>query len=96
MPLLIRDSVVAVHGLGGDSDSTWTKGNTNWIRHLLPRSDYFKEARIFSFGYDSAAFLSPFSKSSNGRTFVFAEALLNDLSDNRGPSVSISLLNDDI
>jgi predicted alpha/beta hydrolase family esterase len=36
-----------------------------------------------TFGYDSNAFTRPFSKASTGRTFTFAEALLNDLSDNR-------------
>jgi hypothetical protein len=36
-----------------------------------------------TFGYDSNAFTRPFSKNNTGRTFTFAEALLNDLSDVR-------------
>ncbi|KAF8859461.1 hypothetical protein BDZ45DRAFT_673223, partial [Acephala macrosclerotiorum] len=36
-----------------------------------------------TFGYDARAFLHPFARSSTGRTFTFAEALLNDLDDKR-------------
>lgn len=82
-------SVVAVHGLGGDSYSTWTRDGTNWIRDLLPSSPYFQNARILTFGYNSAAFIRPFASSTTGRTFTFAEALLSDLDDKRAtPAVS--------
>ena len=36
-----------------------------------------------TFGYDARAFIKPFAKATRGRTFTFAEALLNDLADNR-------------
>ncbi|KAI1130691.1 hypothetical protein F5Y10DRAFT_106906 [Nemania abortiva] len=75
--------VVFVHGLGGDSFSTWTGSNGLWIRDLLPKSPFYEDARIFTFGYDARAFLRPFSKSTRGRTFTFAEALLSDLRDKR-------------
>jgi ABC-type glycerol-3-phosphate transport system permease component len=76
---------VAVHGLGGDSFSTWCHNATGniWLRDFLPRSEYGKDARIMTFGYDARAFIHPFSQTPMGRTFTFAEALLNDLSDSR-------------
>jgi hypothetical protein len=76
-------SIVAVHGLEGDPYSTWMSGDTLWLRDLLPSSPLFQNARIMTFGYDSRAFLRPFVQSTNGRTFIFAEALLNDLADKR-------------
>ncbi|KAI8955665.1 hypothetical protein F4801DRAFT_528534 [Xylaria longipes] len=75
--------VVFVHGLGGDSYSTWSGSKGLWIRDLLPKSPFYEDARIFTFGYDARAFLRPFSKSTRGRTFTFAEALLSDLRDKR-------------
>jgi hypothetical protein len=36
-----------------------------------------------TFGYDARAFIRPFEKSTTGRTFTFAEALLFDLSNAR-------------
>ncbi|KAL8977069.1 MAG: hypothetical protein Q9205_007057 [Flavoplaca limonia] len=51
-----RDSIVAVHGLGGDWDGTWTgEANKNWLRDFLPQQLQHERiaARIFSFGYDS-------------------------------------------
>jgi len=75
--------VVAVHGLGGDSYSTWTTDSTLWLRDLLPSSPLFQDARIMTFGYDAKAFLHPFEKSTTARTFTFAEALLSDLADKR-------------
>ncbi|KAK8209716.1 hypothetical protein IWZ01DRAFT_527990 [Phyllosticta capitalensis] len=71
--------IVAVHGLGGDPFSTFTRNNCLWIRDLLPSSPYFENARIMTFGYDARAFLHPFSKQTNGRVFTFAENLLGDL-----------------
>jgi hypothetical protein len=47
---------VAVHGLGGHWDKTWT-GNTNknWLKDFLPQQleGGGTPARIMSFGYDS-------------------------------------------
>ncbi|KAL8874707.1 MAG: hypothetical protein Q9198_006844 [Flavoplaca austrocitrina] len=48
--------IVAVHGLGGDWDGTWTgEANKNWLRDFLPQQLQHERiaARIFSFGYDS-------------------------------------------
>ena len=78
-------SIVAVHGLSGDSFSTWIHKETGqlWLRDFLPHSTKFSNARILTFGYDSRAFISPFEKATTGRVFTFAEELLGALSDKR-------------
>ena len=90
--MLTLYSIVAVHGLGGDSYATWTTGDTLWLRDLLP--SLFDNPRILTFGYDARAFLSPSDRSrSTGRAFTFAESLLSDLDDWRvSPSVSCLLI----
>jgi hypothetical protein len=54
------DTVIAdlifVHGLGGGSQSTWTKDNDPslfWPREWLPRDAVFRDVRIHTFGYNS-------------------------------------------
>lgn len=42
---------MAVHGLGGHREKTWTVDSINWLRDLLP-SD-IPNARILSWGYDA-------------------------------------------
>lgn len=86
-PLL---DIVAVHGLGGDSHSTWRHSSGNlWLRELA-NSSKLRSARIMTFGYNATTFIRPLSKSSSGRTFTFAETLLNDLSDARSSRVEKS------
>ncbi|MCJ1453499.1 hypothetical protein MMC28_003846 [Mycoblastus sanguinarius] len=43
--------IVAIHGLNGHPQKTWTVNDTNWLRDLLP-SD-IPNARILSWGYDA-------------------------------------------
>jgi len=45
--------IVAVHGLNGHRETTWTdeKSRTLWLRDLLPHR--FPNARILTFGYDA-------------------------------------------
>ncbi|KAL4999230.1 hypothetical protein BDV10DRAFT_164963 [Aspergillus recurvatus] len=74
--------VVLVHGLGGDSVSTWTDNTTYWPKDLLPSSQFYKNARILTFGYNTKAFLNA-SGGSHDRTFTCAEALVFELDDNR-------------
>lgn len=70
--------IVAVHGLGGHYENTWTwspVGSTgqkpcNWLKDLLPSR--FPNARILSFGYNSAVALSK----SIADVSVFGEMLL--------------------
>lgn len=46
-------SIVAVHGLNGHSEETWTAGNSiNWLYHLLPHD--LPNARIMTWGYDAS------------------------------------------
>lgn len=45
-------SIVAIHGLNGHSEKTWTAGNdVNWLRKFLPID--VPNARIFSYGYEA-------------------------------------------
>ncbi len=56
---LNEHSIVAVHGLGGHHERTWThESGHNWLRDSLPLQ--IPGARIFSYGYDSSI---AFSKS---------------------------------
>ncbi|KAF2178451.1 hypothetical protein K469DRAFT_718263 [Zopfia rhizophila CBS 207.26] len=44
--------IVAVHGLNGHRDKTWTASNgVNWLRDLLPQD--LPNARIMTWGYDA-------------------------------------------
>lgn len=45
-------SVVAIHGINGDREKTWTRNGVNWLRDLLP--SIIPNARIFSWGYNAA------------------------------------------
>ncbi|CAN9179325.1 unnamed protein product [Alternaria alternata] len=45
-------AIVAVHGLNGHREKTWTtSGGVNWLRELLPHD--LPNARILSWGYDA-------------------------------------------
>lgn len=45
-------SIVAIHGLNGHREKTWTsKNNVLWLRDLLPQ--ILPNARIMTWGYDS-------------------------------------------
>ena len=50
--LLIGYSIVAVHGLNGHREKTWTVNGVNWLRDLLPAD--IPNARILSWGYDAS------------------------------------------
>ncbi|KAI1744617.1 hypothetical protein F4680DRAFT_231755 [Xylaria scruposa] len=84
--------IVAVHGLGGDSCSTWKgKNGKVWLKDFLPAQvenppDEFctgdndgRKVRVMTFGYDS----NIFAKAAKVRSMHFAEKLLSSLSDRR-------------
>ncbi|KAI1091610.1 hypothetical protein F5B19DRAFT_457662 [Rostrohypoxylon terebratum] len=50
--------IVAVHGLSGDSEETWTDDKTNklWLRDFLPSQFPGVPIRVWSFGYDASVF----------------------------------------
>ena len=53
--------IVAVHGLGGDWENTWTADNGKlWLRDFLPDQLHQVkcEPRIFSYGYDASTVFS--------------------------------------
>jgi protein SERAC1 len=69
--------VVAIHGLNGHYEKTWTETTSprkiNWLQDLLP--EQLPNARIMSYSYNSAV---AFSKAAAG-VKTFAEQLLEDL-----------------
>ena len=47
-------SIVAIHGLNGHRQKTWTaKSNVNWLRDPNMLSAVIPNARIMSWGYDA-------------------------------------------
>jgi hypothetical protein len=54
---LIVPSIIAVQGLGSNSNYplTWTKDDTMWLKDFLP--DDFPQARLLAFVYPSGAFV---------------------------------------
>ncbi|KAH7304039.1 hypothetical protein B0I35DRAFT_383123 [Stachybotrys elegans] len=66
--------IVFVHGLGGDSERTWSKNDVFWPRDLLPIERPFERTAIHSFGY-----ASNFKKSSILDMQDFSNALLQSM-----------------
>ncbi|KAH8707636.1 hypothetical protein GQ44DRAFT_830877 [Phaeosphaeriaceae sp. PMI808] len=53
--------IVAIHGLGGSYDGTWTAENgKNWLKDFLPGQlkEAGAESRVFSYGYNSSTAFS--------------------------------------
>jgi hypothetical protein len=81
-----NDSIVAVHGLGGDAIDTWThpKSNAFWLKDFLPQQ--IPDARVLTFGYNAAAAFSE----STAEVIDHAKSLLASLVDKRDePEVRI-------
>ncbi|ORX91831.1 hypothetical protein BCR34DRAFT_501194, partial [Clohesyomyces aquaticus] len=78
-------SIITIHGLSGDSFSTWTKGSAwtscLWLKDLLPKSleELKAQARIFTFGYNADLFANLRA----GRSNAFARDLLVALTTKR-------------
>ena len=68
--------IVFVHGLGGGSEHTWSKGSILWPRDLLPAEEAFANVSIYTFGYDS-----DFRRSNILGIHDFAKSLLSSLQD---------------
>jgi len=66
-------SIIAIHGLNGDREETWSTGGVNWLREFLP--DDVPNARILSYGYNSRTHGSRFQSQSlyeYGKSFLDA------------------------
>ena len=59
---MLDSSIVAIHGLGGHYQKTWTDGDCNWLRDFLPGQlrDSDINPRVMCYGYDAS---TAFSKS---------------------------------
>jgi len=50
----MRSSIVAIHGLNGHREQTWTaENNVNWLRDPKMLPSLIPDARIMSWGYDA-------------------------------------------
>jgi hypothetical protein len=72
----MHDSIIAVHGLDGKREKSWTaKNNVNWLQDLL-HSD-IPQARIFSWGYEAQTHGT--SSIKNQTIYDHARNLVSDL-----------------
>jgi len=81
---LLSHSIVAVHCLGGEWNTTWTDGKF-WLQDFLSLD--LPRARIMSYGYNAH---TAFSKAVTDISDV-AASLLDRLDNERQPPVSLSL-----
>lgn len=72
-------SIVAVHGLNGDSETTWTSRQTNafWLKDFLPYD--VPNARVMTFGYNADAVFG----NTTAEIIDHAKSLLSSLVDRR-------------
>jgi hypothetical protein len=78
--LITSHSIVAIHGLNGHREKTWTASNNIlWLRDLLPKD--IPNARIFSWGYDANTHST--SHLSAQYLYGHARTLVSDLSRKR-------------
>lgn len=68
-------SIVAVHGLNGHREKTWTANNVNWLHDFLP-SD-IPNARILTWGYDANTHST--SQINTQYLYDHAQGLVSDL-----------------
>lgn len=78
--------IIAVHGLGGHSSTTWTSQESGnlWLRDLLPES--IPEARILTYGYSSCV-----TNAVPNIISSTAQSLLEALTEKRGQDQEVSL-----
>ncbi|KAG8814340.1 hypothetical protein FRC17_001194 [Serendipita sp. 399] len=73
-------SIVAIHGLDGHREKSWTtEDKTMWLKDVLPND--LPNARILTYGYDADT--RSFSQTSTQTIFRHAEAFAEDLSRQR-------------
>ena len=70
-------SIVAVHGLGGDWEKTWTDDNgALWLRDFLPSQ--LPPARIMSYGYNSRTAFSKAVTDINDEAAMLLDRLVGE------------------
>jgi hypothetical protein len=78
-----ESSIVALHGLEGGSESTWSCGTVNWLRDQNMLQHALPHARIMSYGYDAS--IETYTNQANFRdqTQKFLDRLLHERDDVR-------------
>ncbi len=66
---------MAIHGLNGHREATWTVNGVNWLRDLLPLK--IPNARIYTWGYDANTHST--SRISAQYLYDHARTLISDL-----------------
>lgn len=77
--------IVAIHGLNGHREGTWTDGSSgvNWLAHADCLHNDIPDARVLTFGYNSASYFSR----SDANIQDFASELLAAIKSSRRSSV---------
>jgi hypothetical protein len=68
-------SIVAVHGLDGHREKSWSAGPVNWLRDFLPKE--IPNSRIMSWGYDART--HSFSQIGGKYIYDHGTTLISDL-----------------
>lgn len=83
----ILRSIVAIHGLDGHRENSWTSDTgTMWLRDLLPLD--LPNARILTYGYNADT--RGFTQTSTHNIFRHAEAFVGELSQLRSADPEVS------
>jgi protein SERAC1 len=83
MTWLKLSSIIAIHGLDGHPQKSWTAPNgTLWLRDLLPEK--LPQARILTYGYD--AYTRGREQLADESVYALAQKLLADLATERHDS----------
>jgi hypothetical protein len=81
--VVLGSSIVAIHGLNGHREKTWTaKNGVNWLRDANMLPAYIPNARIMSWGYNANTH-STKELSSAMYLYNHAQNLVSDLSRHR-------------
>jgi predicted alpha/beta-fold hydrolase len=72
-----KPSVVALHGLGGGNESTWSCGTVNWLRDQNMLQHELPHARIMTYGYNANVALNTNQADLRDQAVMFLNRLLH-------------------
>ena len=81
-------SIVAVHGLGGDPQKTWTAKDkkTSWLQDPMMLPQALPQARVLTWGYDADVF-DVMGGTSSDRVLQHAQTLISQLHADRSVGI---------